>query len=116
MKAKGFSKALLYHLQWKVQLRKFLEGKCDFDVTGVSSEDCKFGKWLRSEEVAKYASHPEIREIEKAHIRLHQSAKRVYGLKMLGEDLAAQRELKKVEANSMKLASLLSTLRIVNEN
>jgi len=116
MKAKGFSKALLYHLQWKVRLRKFLDGKEDFDVSEVSPEGCKFGKWLRSEETAGYASDIEIREIEKVHARLHKTARRVYGMKMLGEDDAARRELKKMEAISMKLVSLLTTLKIINNN
>lgn len=114
MKARNFSKALLYHLQWKVRLRKFLDGKGDFDVSEVSPENCEFGKWLCSDEITKYASNLEIREIERVHARLHKTAKRVYGLKMLGSDSAARQELRKMEATSMSLASLLTTMKIIN--
>jgi hypothetical protein len=116
MKAKGFSKALLYHLQWKVLLKKFLDGQRDFDVEDLSPEKCEFGKWLRSDEITKYASPAEIREIEKVHAKFHESAKRVYALKMLDEDFDARQQLKKMEATSMKLVSLLTTLKIINNN
>ena len=116
MKAKGFSKALLYHLQWKVQLREFLDGKGSFNVAELSPDECKFGKWLCSDQAAEYASENELREICKVHDKLHRTTKRVYSLKMLGNDIAAQQELKKMEAISMKLVSLLTTLKIVSDN
>jgi hypothetical protein len=116
MKAKGFSKALLYHLEWKVQLRKFLDGQGNFDLSAVSSEGCKFGKWLCSDEITKYASDRDVQDIAKVHTKLHEAAGRVYDLKMSGEDTAARREFKRVEAISMKLVSLLTTLKIINNN
>jgi len=116
VQAKKYSKALIYHLQWKVQLKKFLEGQGDFDIAELSPENCKFGKWLRSDEITKYTSPAEIREIEEVHTKLHEKAKRVYALKMLGEHLDAQQQLKKMEATSMKLASLLTTLKVISAN
>jgi len=116
MKAKGFSKALLYHLQWKVQLRKFLDGRGDFNVKELSSEGCKFGKWLCSDEITKYASRSEIQELEKWQTELLKIAKRVYELKIRGKVSAAQRELSKLEPVSMKLSSLLTTLKTINKN
>lgn len=116
MKAKGFSKALLYHLQWKVQLRKFLEGRVDFNVKELSFEGCRFGKWLCSDEITKYASSPEIRELEKWQTELLEIGKRVYDLKIRGKVTTAQRELRKLEPISMKLSSLLTTLKTINKN
>ena len=116
MKAKGFSKALLYHLQWKVQLRKFLDGRGDFSVEDLSFEGCKFGRWLCSDEITQYASSPEIRELEKWQTELLEIAKRVYDLKIRGKVTAAQRELRKVEPISMKLSSLLTTLKTIHKN
>jgi len=116
VKAKNYSKALLYHLQWKVQLKKFLEGKAHFDIAELSPENCKFGQWLRSDEITKYARPAEMREIEKVHTKLHEKAKRVYALKMSGEHSDAQQQLKKMEATSMKLASLLTTLKAIRED
>ena len=116
MKARTFSKALIYHLQWKVQLKKFLEGQGQFNIAELSPENCKLGEWLHSDEITKYASSAEIREIEKVHIKLHKEAKRVYGLKMLGEHLDARKKLTSLEATSVKLASLLTTLKVINRN
>jgi len=116
VQAKEYSKALIYHLQWKGQLKKFLEGQGHFDIAELSPENCKLGEWLRSDEITKYASPTEIREIEKVHAKLHEEAKRVYGLKMLGEHLKAQQKLTRMEATSMKLASLLTTLKVINGN
>jgi hypothetical protein len=116
MKAKDYSKALTHHLQWKVQLKTFLDGQAQFDIAELSPENCKLGEWLRSDEITKYASPAEGREIEKVHTKLHKEAKRVYALKMLGEHLGAQQQLEKMEATSMKLASLLTTLKIISDN
>ncbi len=116
MKAKSFSKALLYHLQWKLQLKKFLDGNGTFDVREISSEGCKFGKWLCSYEAAEYASETELREFCRVHEGLHKTAERVYRQKMSGNDAAARRELARLETLSMKLASLLTILQIMNHN
>jgi|PlaIllAssembly_1097288.scaffolds.fasta_scaffold997242_1 hypothetical protein len=116
MKAKGFSKALLYHLQWKVQLRKFLDGRADFNVKELSFEDSTFGKWLCSEEITQYASRPEIRELEKWQAELLKIGKRVYDLKIRGKVTVAQRELRKLEPISMKLSALLTTLKTIHRN
>ncbi len=116
MKAKGFSKALLYHIQWKVELKRFLNGQGSFNIAELSPEECKFGRWLCSDEAAEYASEKELREICKVHDRLHETAKRVYGQKMLGNDIAARQELKKMEAIGMKLLSLMTTLKAIGSN
>lgn len=116
LKVNNFSETLSYHLQWKIQLKTFLEGLGHFDIAELSPENCKLGEWLCSDEITKYASSAEGREIEKVHTKLHKEAKRVYALKMLGEHLDAQQQLKKMEATSMKLASLLTALKIKSEN
>jgi len=116
MKAKGFSKALLYHLQWKVQLRKFLDGRGDFNAKELSFEGCKFGKWLSSDEITRYASRPEIRELEKCQTELLEIGNKAYDLKIQGKDTVAQRELKRLEPVSIKLSSLLATLKTINKN
>lgn len=116
MKANKYSKAIIYELQWRVRLKKFLDGQGHFDIAELYPENCKFGKWLCSDEITKYASPTEIREIEKVHTKLHQEAKRAYALKSLGEDLDAKQKLKTMEATSMKLVSLLTSLKVISEN
>jgi len=116
MKSKVLSKGLLYHLKWKVDLNKFIYGGSNFNVAEISSEDCMFEKWLRSYEITKYASNLEIRQIDNLHTEIHEIAKRVYELKILGKNAAARKELKKMEKTCMKLNSLLIALRISNNN
>ena len=116
MKAKRFSKALMYHLQWKVLFKKFVDGKGSFKMADLSPEDSKFGQWLCSEEAARYASEKELLEIYKIHNKLCKTAKRIYFLKKLGNDVVARKELAHMEAASMKLVSLMSTLKSLNNN
>jgi hypothetical protein len=113
MKASAFSKALLYHLEWKVQFRRFLDGKGDMEESQiVSPAKCRFGKWLYSDAITKYVSNREIREIEKLHTELHKTAKRIYELKISGDGIAARQELKKMDATCMKLVSLLTAMKL----
>ncbi len=107
---------LLYHLQWKTQLRNFVDGKGDFDFEEISAEGCSFGKWLLSDETTQDASTPEIQELISTHDDLHETAKRVYDLKMSGQVNAARRELRKVVKTSLKLYSLLRALNIIKDN
>jgi hypothetical protein len=117
MKASAFSKAMLYHIRWKVQLRKFLNGKGSMTKEEcISPDHCRFGQWLRSDEVRTYASAPEIEKIRRVHNEVHIAAERVYEFKSAGNDSAALREFGKVERASMKLVSLLNTMNIINRN
>ncbi len=116
MRVKGFSKAFLYHLHWKGKLKKYIDGQGDFDVAKISPEACSFGKWLCSDEIKQYASPSERQELVLLHTSLHDIAKRVYDLKMLGQDNAARQELSKMDIYSMKLSSLLTTLKIITPN
>jgi len=50
------------------------------------------------------------------HTELHDIAKRVYDLKMLGQDNAARQELSRIDIYSMKLSSLLTTLKTISKN
>jgi len=116
MKSKVLSKGLLYHLKWKVDLNKFISGGTNFNVAEISSEDCMFEKWLRSDEITKYASNLEIQQIDNLHTEIREIAKRVCELQILGQNTVARKELKKMETTSMKLNSLLIALRISNNN
>ena len=113
MKIEGFSKAFHHHLRWKVQFKKFIDGKGDFDIAEISPEGCSFGKWLCSDEIKKYASPREIQELVSLHTDLHDTAQRVYDLKILGQDTAARHALGKIDTYSMKLSSLLTTLKLI---
>jgi transcriptional regulator with GAF, ATPase, and Fis domain len=116
MQIKDISQAFLYHLQWKSRLRDFVDGKGDFDVTEISSEGCDLGKWLSSDEIRQYASNSNIEELLSAHNELHETAKRVYDLKVMGQNNAARQELSNIVKSSMKIYALLNALHIVTES
>ena len=116
MKAKGFSKAFLYHLHWKGKLKKYIDGQGDFDVAKISPEACRFGKWLCSDEIKQYTSPLDIQKLVSLHTDIHDTAKRAYDLKILGQDNSARKEFSKIDKYSMKLSSLLMTLKIITHN
>ena len=116
MQIKDISQAFLYHLQWKSQLRDFVEGKGDFDISEISTEGCDLGKWLSSDEMKQYASNSDIEELVLAHNELHETAKRVYDLKLLGQNYSAQQELSNIVKSSMKIYSLLNALLVIPES
>ncbi len=116
MQIKDISQAFLYHLQWKSQLRDFVEGKGDFNVDEISPEGCNLGKWLSSDEVQQYAFNSNIEELVLAHDELHETAKRVYDLKLLGQNYSAQQELSNIVKSSMKIYSLLNALLVIPES
>jgi len=113
MEIEGFSKAFQYHLQWKSQFKKFIDGKGDFDIAEISPEGCSFGKWLCSDEIRQNASPLEIQELVSIHDDLHDTAQRVYDLKILGQDNEARQALGKIDKYSMQLSSLLTTLKLI---
>lgn len=116
MQIKDISQAFLYHLQWKSRLRDFVEGKGDFNIAEISPEGCDLGKWLASDEMKEYASHSTIEELVLAHDELHETAKRVYDLKLVGQNNFAQQELSNIVKSSMKIYSLLNALLVINES
>lgn len=116
MKPTSLPEAFLFHLQWKAQLRDFIDGKGDFDVAEISPEGCSFGKWLCSGEIRQNASTLEIQELVSTHDDLHETAQRAYDLKILGQDNAARQELGKIVKSSMKLYSLLNAMNIITDN
>ncbi len=116
MQIRDISQAFLYHLQWKSRLRDFVEGKGDFNISEISPEGCDLGKWLSSDEVKEYASNSNIEELVLAHNELHETAKRVYNLKLLGQNNLAQLELSNIVKSSMKIYSLLNALPILTES
>lgn len=114
MRTKGFSRALLYHLQWKVRFRTFLDGEGQFNAEELFPEHCAFGKWLCSDQIVRYASPLEIGEIEEVHMKLHEAALRAYARKLSGNDAAARQESRKMEVIGMELATLLITLASIS--
>jgi len=57
----------------------------------ISHEACDVGRWLYSGGMKKYGTMPEIQELEKIHVELHSTVKKIISLKEAG-DIAAEKE------------------------
>jgi methyl-accepting chemotaxis protein len=103
-----FAVARVMHIAWKSSLRSFLDGKESMsDEQAVSHNDCDLGKWLYTDGMSSYGTMPEMKELEKVHIELHEIVKRVVQLKKSGAASAAEQELAKLEPVSQKIFLLL---------
>ena len=116
METKDISQAFLYHLQWKSRLRDFVNGRGDFDIAEISPDGCSLGKLLSSDEMKQYGSNARREELVRTHNELHDMAKRVYDLKIMGQDIAALQELSNITHSSMEIHSLLTAMNIISES
>jgi hypothetical protein len=116
MQIKDISQVFLYHLRWKSRLRDFIDGNGDFDIAEISPEGCDLGRWLSSDEIKQHASDADIEELVSAHNELHETAKRVYDLKIMGQNNAARQEFSNIVKSSMTIYSLLNALNIITES
>ncbi|MEZ5541418.1 MAG: methyl-accepting chemotaxis protein [Pseudomonadota bacterium] len=103
-----FSAARLKHLNWKSQLRSFLDGKKSMTVAeAVSERDCDLGKWLYSSGLGHYGHLPEMSALEAEHCALHATVKNAIRLKQAGKLAAAEQEYTRLEQLSGRIVDLL---------
>jgi len=106
-----FSRAALKHSSWKLQLRNFLDGKGHLTAAeAVSHKDCELGHWLYAEGLAKYASVPEMRKLEREHESLHRLVRSIVDLRAAGKTSEAEAEFRKIDPISKAIVDLLNTL------
>ncbi len=106
-----FATAKLKHMSWKLKLRDFLDGKPGLTAAQATGHhDCDLGKWLYSDGLKRYASVPEMKELEKVHETLHKTIKTIVDLRTGGKLREAEDEFKKVEGVSRKIVDLLSVI------
>lgn len=106
-----FATAKLKHMSWKLKLRDFLDGKPGLTAAQATSHrDCDLGKWMYSDGIKRYASVPEMAELEKVHESLHKTIKSIVDLRTGGKLKEAEAEFSKVEPISKKIVELLTTI------
>jgi methyl-accepting chemotaxis protein len=99
------------HLSWKFRLRDFLDGRESLTLEqAVSYRDCDLGKWLYSVGFEKYKTYPEMQELEKVHMTLHETIRHIVELKHRGEDIKANDAFQTIEPISDKIIKLLDTI------
>lgn len=105
------------HLRWKTRLRDFLDGKETLTEQQVTSHrHCDLGKWLYSEGMSKYGHLPEMKDLERIHAELHETARRIVQLQRSGQKSAAEREFAKIEPISQRIVQLLDHLENLVSN
>ena len=111
MPALDFATARMKHMNWKLKLRSFLDGRESLtEAQATSPKDCDLGKWMYSEGMTQYGKYPEMKDLEKAHNELHATVKKIVQAKNGGRATAAEQEYKKIEPISAKIDSLLAAL------
>ena len=106
-----FSMARNKHLIWKIRLRGFLDGHESMTrEQAVSHEDCDLGKWLYNGGMNKYGAVPEMRTLEKEHIRLHAMVKMIVEAKHAGDTAAARAGLDHIDNMSDQVVALLTAV------
>lgn len=106
-----FTMAKNKHLQWKIKLRSFLDGKATMTLDeAVSHHDCDLGKWLYSVGMNEYKSFSEMNKLESVHSDLHKVIKNVVNFKQSGNTAGAESELAKVNTLSNEIVGLLDSL------
>jgi len=103
-----FSDIRLKHVTWRVKLDDFLEGKPSMtEEQATSHEACDVGKWLHSEGLKKYGTMPEMQELEKIHVELHSTVKKIISLKQSGNISAEKEMLENLDKILRKIMFLL---------
>lgn len=102
------SSAKSAHLNWKVRLRSFLDGRATLtEEEAVSHQQCSFGKWYYSEGMQQFGQIQELRDVEKPHAELHQIIREIVRAMKAGDKETAERLYSKVDGLSKRIVALL---------
>ncbi|WP_432698506.1 methyl-accepting chemotaxis protein [Marinobacterium sp. YM272] len=99
------------HLNWKVRLRRYLDGQATLKRDeAVSHHDCAFGKWFYSTGMEKYGRIEEMKAIEKPHEELHALVRKAIELVEQGNKAAAEGVYDQVSQISSEIIDRLNTI------
>jgi methyl-accepting chemotaxis protein len=103
-----FTLARSRHLDWKGNLRSFLEGHHTLtEAQAISHKDCDLGKWLYGEGLKKYQHLSNMKELEQTHVELHAIVRRVVQMKHAGDEAGAKQEFSRLGPVSDRVIQLL---------
>ena len=111
MNSMTFKTFKIKHRAWKTRLKDFLEGKGGLtEAQAVSHKDCDLGKWMYAEGMNQCGTIPEMKTLEKVHIKLHDTVKRIVLLKNQGRTADAEAEYLKIGPISDEVVDLLTAV------
>jgi len=107
----NFQHFRIKHRAWKTKLRTFLEGKGGLTVEQATSyKDCTLGKWMYAGGLSTLSSLAEMQKLEKVHIKLHETVKRIITLKTGGNATEAEKEYENISPMSDEIVDLLTQI------
>lgn len=108
MSKTDFTEIRLQHVAWRSKLNDFFEGKNSMSVEEATSHKaCDVGKWLYSVGIKKYGEMPEMQELEKIHVELHSTVRKIIMLKQSGKILDQEEESAKLDKILRQIIFLL---------
>jgi methyl-accepting chemotaxis protein len=111
MNAMTFRTFKVKHRAWKTKLRDFLDGKGVLtEKQAVSHKDCSLGMWMYAEGLQHYTTIPEMKVLEKVHIKLHETVRSIVALKNQGKAAEADAEYRKIGPVSDEIIDLLTQI------
>lgn len=105
-----FERAKARHLLFKTRLRSILYGASLDEETVISPTKCLMGKWIYSHALVVYDYIPEIRELERVHVKIHQYAGELISLYKIGREQEAKDGLQTIEVMASELLRLLAVI------
>lgn len=101
-----FESALTKHVLFKSKVRSFLYGS-DISLEPIlDPTKCQFGKWIMETGLVRFKNIPEMHELEKVHLDIHNHAIKLVQLKQNGkteEALAGINQLNNIADEMVKL-------------
>jgi methyl-accepting chemotaxis protein len=111
MDAMKFRTFKIKHRAWTTRLQDFLDGKGGLtEEQAISHKDCSLGKWMYSEGLEHYRTIPEMKSLEKVHIKLHDTVRSIISLKHDGKTAEAEAEYLKIGPISDEIIGLLTVI------
>ncbi len=96
------------HLNWKLRIRAFLDGRATLtEDEAVSHQQCTFGKWYYSEGIKNFGHIQELRDAEEPHAELHRTIKEIIKAKKAGDRDGAEKLYASVSDMSQRIVTLL---------
>lgn len=105
-----FDSALIKHLLFKSKLRSYLYGNGTTQAPLRDPQQCALGQWIAARALGPYAQLPELRELDRLHIRIHQEANRLMDLHDQNHQEKALAGLATIELMADQLTQLLRTM------
>lgn len=99
------------HRTWRTKLKSFLDGEETLTrEQATSHKDCGLGKWLYSGGLEQYRHIKEMQTLEKVHITLHDTVRKIISLKNAGKEAEAKTEYAKIATISDEVIELLTRI------